>query len=148
MFGHWSHFFRPFVNIFSAGSSELNHKSPIAIPGKKIKLKVFCSVLDLERICFWLFVEKFPVWFLIVLAMCPQEHFEEDFFDLLKFSQPFRIMSKTFAPSLKKFSTGGRYSVLRDHGKSWWSFLFEKIFFSIVFGRLVIIRRPFVKSFR
>ena len=50
--------FRPFVNIFSTGSSKLNHKCPIAIPGNKFFWKNFWSVSELERMCSSFFSKK------------------------------------------------------------------------------------------
>ena len=148
MFGYWSHFCRPFVNIFSAGSSKLNQKCPTAIPANRVFWKNFWSVSDLERICFSFFSNKFKrslqKLFLCAHRKFLRKIFLEKFFLLNLLGK----RAKFCRPTANNFQQGVQTAFYVTWEQFEEAFSLENSCFcsSIVFWHLVIIFRSFAES--
>ena len=125
--------FRSFVNIFSAGSSKLNHKCPIAIPGKNFFEKFLVSFGAWANV-FQFSFEKNSIVVSKSSFYVPTWSFWGRFFwKLFFFLNLFGKRAKFCRPNANNFPQGVQTAFCVTTGTVWRSFFFEKFLFLIFY---------------
>ena len=140
--------FRPFVNIFSAGSSKLNYKCQIAIPGKNFFEKSFGQFRSLSE-CVSVFSRKKFNRSLQKFVLCAHMKFMRKILLEIFFLNLFGKRTKFCRPNANNFqqSVQTAFYVTWEQFEEAFSLKNSWFCFSIVFWHLVTIFRSFAESF-